>query len=476
MDSKRTWSLIAASVLIICMAGVAVVLIRAIADQRNSHDSITVQYPQGSGDQLVGHIQDPEVSTTPEKTGYENSYRTPKIVSQTSKPDESSRVSGKYILGGVSDDYFDDALFIGDSRTVGLFQCGSIPDATYFCEIGIGNEALLSKSLSIPGLGSYTLSELLSRYYFGKIYIAAGINQLYASPQSCFEDFKKIVELIRSYEPNAQIYIQSNIKATAAYASGTWFVSRERLDEYNQLLSTLDNQDTIIYLDVASQFDGSDGYLNPAKSFDGLHLTNQGYIEWAFYLKTHAWVPEGTEIERDPAEVNLSYNTQYYEPFNILPAEMQVPEEYSQAPESSSTGESSLPAGDSGNSEEGSSGSGESSGGESSGGETQQSDSQTESLPIDSSEPSVPDDNTGDSENQSQGSETPSEDSETGGSEGGDSESGGQEGGEGGETPVDTPSETPAETPVEEAPPAETETPAPDDAGTGEAAAETPSE
>ena len=33
--------------------------------------------------------------------------------------------------------YFDDALFIGDSRTVGIQQCGGIDSATYFCSVGM---------------------------------------------------------------------------------------------------------------------------------------------------------------------------------------------------------------------------------------------------------------------------------------------------------------------------------------------------
>ena len=81
---------------------------------------------------------------------------------------------GKWVLGGVEDEYFDDALFIGDSRTVGLFCCGMIDNAMYFAQVGIGNNGLLYSTLKVPGYGTYDLDELLSYYDFSKVYIMSG--------------------------------------------------------------------------------------------------------------------------------------------------------------------------------------------------------------------------------------------------------------------------------------------------------------
>ena len=244
---------------------------------------------------------------------------------------------GKWVLGGVDDEYFDDALFIGDSRTVGLFCCGMIDNAMYFAQVGIGNNGLLYSTLKVPGYGTYDLDELLSYYDFSKVYIMSGINSLSASPEGVFEDFCTLLNEVRIYCPDAVIYVQSNIKATYERASGVWFLSPSRIDEYNDLLKTLDNGEDVIFLDIAALFETEDGYLDSSKSVDGLHLTDRGSLEWAYYLKTHALIQEGDEVEHDPSEMDWDYPGYDGSQFTPMPRN-ENPEESALNPEDSQVG------------------------------------------------------------------------------------------------------------------------------------------
>lgn len=69
--------------------------------------------------------------------------------------------------------YFDDALFIGDSRTVGLYEYGTLQNADYFCDIG-----LASYKIENEYIDGYTIYDKLSNNEYGKIYVMLGVNEI----------------------------------------------------------------------------------------------------------------------------------------------------------------------------------------------------------------------------------------------------------------------------------------------------------
>lgn len=71
-----------------------------------------------------------------------------------------------------------DALFIGDSRTVGIMEYAGIQDADFFCNVGMSVFSAQKVRVSVKSVGKVTLKELLSHKKYGKIYIMLGINEL----------------------------------------------------------------------------------------------------------------------------------------------------------------------------------------------------------------------------------------------------------------------------------------------------------
>ena len=78
----------------------------------------------------------------------------------------------------VERNYFDDALFIGDSRTVGISEYGDLNNATFFANTGMSVYNVFEKSVSVPKIGKLKLEQLLESKKFGKVYIMLGINEL----------------------------------------------------------------------------------------------------------------------------------------------------------------------------------------------------------------------------------------------------------------------------------------------------------
>ena len=60
----------------------------------------------------------------------------------------------------VDASYFDDALFIGDSRTVGIAEYGSLKNATYFADVGLNVYVAQTKAVAVKNVGTVTLPQL----------------------------------------------------------------------------------------------------------------------------------------------------------------------------------------------------------------------------------------------------------------------------------------------------------------------------
>ena len=89
-----------------------------------------------------------------------------------------------------------DALFIGDSRTVGMMEYAGLTEANYFCSIGMNVFNIKKNRVSVPSVGKVTLEELLSNKKYGKIYIMLGINELGYDFQSIINIYGDLLDFV----------------------------------------------------------------------------------------------------------------------------------------------------------------------------------------------------------------------------------------------------------------------------------------
>ena len=85
-----------------------------------------------------------------------------------------------YEFTEVDDDYFTDAVFIGDSRTVGLSEyCEPLDSrATFYARTSLTIYDVFKKEYIKTDTGKIGLEEALSRNQFGKVYIMLGLNEI----------------------------------------------------------------------------------------------------------------------------------------------------------------------------------------------------------------------------------------------------------------------------------------------------------
>ncbi len=191
----------------------------------------------------------------------------------------------------VTEEYFSDALFIGDSRTVGMLQSHLLSNASYYAKTGIGIGDILSERIVNESGTMISVSEALCLHTFSKVYIMIGINDISSGDTEWFtQQYKEILDTVRNTQPNAVIYIQGNIPMSYGTQDLNGALNNKNLSLRNEASRALADKNTIFYLDIGSIYADDNGNLQPCYTTDGLHVMPDYYSLWVDYLLHHAIV------------------------------------------------------------------------------------------------------------------------------------------------------------------------------------------
>lgn len=188
----------------------------------------------------------------------------------------------------VEDTYFDDAVFLGDSRTDGLRLYGGMTHGTFLYATGATVESVFTKAVETP-LGEMPLLDALAQMECSKIYVMLGVNELGWKGTDIFRN--QSTELIRRLQedhPDAEIVIQSILPVSAKIDDEGRYVNNGRINEYNQIWLELAEEFHVNYMNVAEVLPDENGQLPAELTYDGVHLNKAGCRQWLDYLRTHA--------------------------------------------------------------------------------------------------------------------------------------------------------------------------------------------
>lgn len=195
-------------------------------------------------------------------------------------------------IGRVEDDYFSDALFLGDSRTVGLHQYGGLGEtATFYASTGMTIYKLFGAEIvELPGQQEkISVEEALQHQSFGKIYIMVGINEMgYGTVEKFAQAYGEVVAHLQELQPDAIIYIQAILKVTTVRSDKGDYINNEGIEARNEALSQLADGERIFYLDVNEAVCDEDGGMVKDYTSDGVHLKAKYISLWEEYLKDNA--------------------------------------------------------------------------------------------------------------------------------------------------------------------------------------------
>ncbi len=230
------------------------------------------------------------VSTAEPTTTTPNDVQDTTMNSPDAQPQTEIPTEPPLQFQNVSTSYFDDALFIGDSRTVGISEYGTLKNASYFCNTGMSVYNLGKKSEQVKDVGNITLEALLTQKQYAKIYIMLGINELGYEFNQTVTKYHEWVNYLREKQPDAIIIIQGNLHVTLSRSQTDSYITNPNINQLNSAISSFADGEHIFYIDPNELFDDETGSLNPLFSNDTVHLTGSHYPEWCGWLCTKAIV------------------------------------------------------------------------------------------------------------------------------------------------------------------------------------------
>ena len=205
----------------------------------------------------------------------------------------------------VEDTYFDDAVFLGDSRTDGLRLYGGLTHGTFLCSTGATVESVFTKAVETPA-GTMPLLDALAGMECGKIYVMLGINELGWNGTEIFRtQSTELIRRLQSDHPDAEIVIQSILPVSAQKDAEGRYVNNGRIGEYNAVWLELAEKFDVAYMNVAESVADENGLLPTDLCYDGVHLNKAGSRQWLDYLRTHTVgeIPEPSAVEQEAEPV-----------------------------------------------------------------------------------------------------------------------------------------------------------------------------
>lgn len=181
----------------------------------------------------------------------------------------------------TSKDYYSNSIILGDALANGFEYYKYLDDS----------RVVSNNNMTVAKGGDY-IDEVVSANP-DKVFVTLGINDLNNGfstntiVDTTAKNYESLIGSIKSKLPNSKIYIVSVLPITKAYESKTTvYITKANIDSLNSKLQAIaEKTDNVAYVNIASAYTDSTGYLTSSVTNNGLNIAS-GY--YGFMLNTIA--------------------------------------------------------------------------------------------------------------------------------------------------------------------------------------------
>lgn len=202
-----------------------------------------------------------------------------------------------------SQNFFDDAVFVGDSVTLGLKNravsqrnkgVDYLGTAQFLCA-GSLNFYSAAADLSDPDAihptykgQKVTVPDGIMLCGAEKVFIMLGMNDFSAFREVTWQkNIDAVLSSITKLSPNADIFIQSVTPVVSGYEHGSF--NNRNIAKFNNYLKKICFERDLYYIDINTVLSDESGYLRTEYCGDlsgmGIHMSHTGADTWANYLE-----------------------------------------------------------------------------------------------------------------------------------------------------------------------------------------------
>ena len=189
----------------------------------------------------------------------------------------------------VGEEWFDDAIFIGDSLTEGLSAYNLLDGDKVVASTGINPQSILTKDcIEQPDGSIVTVLHAIASKHPAKIYVMLGSNGVaFIGKDKLVELYGEFVDNLKSAHPDSDIYLQSILPVTHAKETEDDRYANSKIDEYNAAIMQMAGEKKVYYVNVAEAIKDENGCLPADVGADGMHFGPSTYNLWLDYLREH---------------------------------------------------------------------------------------------------------------------------------------------------------------------------------------------
>lgn len=242
----------------------------------NANDSDESQQNEGTPDNETADKNDANKDENKEEPNNPEATKAPTV--EGAVPESAA----------VGDEYFEGALFIGDSRIEGFSMLSGIKNAKFYADKGLNIGHMDNKAFVKIGDEKLTVYQALEKESYDKIYIKLGVNELgWMYYEKYITHYENLIDQIKKTQPNAVIYVIEVIQVTKEKSDSNDVYTKANVDKMNKMLIDMVAKKGVNYLQVNEVLTDAQGYLMADAANDGVHLKQEYCKKWLEYLKTH---------------------------------------------------------------------------------------------------------------------------------------------------------------------------------------------
>lgn len=179
------------------------------------------------------------------------------------------------------EEYLNDTIFIGDSRTNGMANYNFAPrDRVYAIDGANHQTARTEKFLILSSTGrKLTIAEAIGVVKPVRMIVSFGINGVAFMGEDTFMDeYSAFLDELKAASPDTILVVQSILPVSSAQEAEDPRMTNEVIDSYNQKLQALTLEKGGRWLDTAGLLKNAWGELDAAyDAGDGLHFNQDAY-------------------------------------------------------------------------------------------------------------------------------------------------------------------------------------------------------
>ena len=177
----------------------------------------------------------------------------------------------------AQEEYYKDAVFIGDSRTQGLQINAGLTSPDFFAGRGLNvKNARTEKVVKNAAGKAVTVVDALKDKQYKKVYICFGINELGWPYTNIFADeYQKTIDAIKKIQPNAEVVVQGILPVTEKKSKSDKIFNMKNVKKFNKVIKKMAEDNGETYVDNSPAVANDKGYLPGDVTPDGIHMNRE---------------------------------------------------------------------------------------------------------------------------------------------------------------------------------------------------------